>query len=867
MKKGLSLPAILLFYHLSSPLKGQIVDDFSDGDFWNNPRWFGDSIYFQVNAQFQLQSNGPSATDTLTLVTESPYAKGVEWNFWIRLDFSPSTQNYARVYLISDTANLQGPVNGYFVQIGGITGSNDAIDLYRQDGTNLTKIISGIPGHAGKATNTLRIKILRDTTGYWEIYADTLGGVNFLLEGTGVDNTYSQSRYFGVFCQHTSTRANLFYFDEFYIGPPRVDTIPPVIDSLRVIDSLILYIRFNEPMDTNTVKTPTAYSVQPSIGVATHVVIMSSSEALLHFSTPFQNGTTYTLFYNGIQDQSGNVGSGQIQFTYWKPEPASYRDVVINEIFPDPSPPVGLPQKEFIELFNRSQKVIDLGGWKIKDPSTTATLPSYLLKPGEYVILCASSDVPEFLFWGPTLGVSSFPTLNNSGDSLWLLRDDGLLIDFVAYSLSWYKDPNKDDGGWTLELIDPWSDCPRESVWAASISPYGGTPGTQNSLFLTSIDTIAPDFGLVLPISNQMLIVQFSEPIDSSLLMDPANYHILQYQGSFTSQVVSDQEVHFFFSPPLDSNVFYILQIDTVRDCSGNEKTQLQYGFALTYPAEPGDLILNEVLTYPLSGHKRYVEIYNRSDKILNFQGFHLGRGIDTVVQIRKVISSPYYLLPKTILCLTDDTMDVKAVYHPPLHARFLQTEERIPAYDANEDGIWLIAPGFIPIDYFHYLDDYHFPDLKDKRGVSLERICYFCETNVGAHWQSAAATVFYGTPGYTNSQYNEGKQKKDGWFHLEPETFSPDQDGYNDYVLIHYQLPEAGKIQIRVRDRMGRLVKTVTEATLVGTEPGFFKWDGTNENGESVHIGPYFIEIQVNFPQSGKVTQELLPCIVAKRF
>lgn len=861
--KWLYLLGVCFFFSAHS----QIIDDFSDGDFSSNPRWFGDSLYFKVNSQFQLQSNGPSATDTLSLVTQCSYSQGVEWNFWVHLDFSPSTQNYARVYLIADTSNIEGAVNGYFIQIGGVTGSGDAIDLYRQDGTTVTKIVSGQQGHAGKSTNTLRVKVLRDSVGNWEVYADTLGGYDFLLEGTGTDNTYTQSRYFGVFCQHTSTRAQLFYFDDFYIGPPQVDTIPPVVDSLQVIDSVTLRLGFNEAMDTNSVKVVSVYDVQPGIGSPANVWVISTSEVELRFSNPFQNGVTYILTYNGIQDKAGNNGSGQISFTYWRPEPASYRDVVINEIFPDPSPPVGLPQKEFVELFNRSQKTIDLNGWILKDPTRNAVLPSYLLKPGEYVIVCSNADVGDFSLWGPTLGVNSFPSLNNMGDSLWLLRSDSVLIDFVAYSSSWYHDPNKEDGGWTLELIDPWSDCKGETMWHASISPYGGTPGTQNSVYLSYTDTIAPSIQLGLPVSDQLFILQFSEAIDSALLTDLNNYQITNYQGNFSVQLVSPQEVNIWFTPPLDSNEFYVLQIDSVRDCSGNMALNLRYGFALTYPVEPGDLILNEVLFYPLSGHRRYIEIYNRSDKIINLQGFRFGRGVDSLIYTRTIVSSPYYLLPGTILCLTDDTMDVKNVYQPPLYARFLQTEDDLPAYDSNEDGVHLLSANSKTIDYFHYLDDYHFPDLADKRGVALERICYQCETNVPEHWQSAAANVNYGTPGYKNSQYGERKDNEQSQFSVAPEVFSPDQDGIDDYLLIHYKLPKAGKVTIRVRDRIGRLVKIITPGILLGTGPGFFKWDGTNDSGETVPIGPYFIEIQASYPETGESKHLLLPCIVAKRF
>ena len=73
-------------------------------------------------------------------------------------------------------------------------------------------------------------------------------------------------------------------------------------------------------------------------------------------------------------------------------------DIVINEILADPSPVVGLPNCEFIELRNNSKQSINLYKWKIDNGSTTGTIATeFILGPDSLVILCSKSKV-IFLF-------------------------------------------------------------------------------------------------------------------------------------------------------------------------------------------------------------------------------------------------------------------------------------------------------------------------------------------------------------------------------------------------------------------------------------------------------------------------------------
>ena len=123
--------------------KGQIVDNFSDGNFDQNPAWQDNTANYIVNPAGELQLNATIA-GSATLAVSGNIPTNATWDLRFRLGFSPSTSNLLRIYLLSDQPNLV-PSNGYYIEIGE-TGSLDALRLFRQDGSTSTLLGTGDPG-------------------------------------------------------------------------------------------------------------------------------------------------------------------------------------------------------------------------------------------------------------------------------------------------------------------------------------------------------------------------------------------------------------------------------------------------------------------------------------------------------------------------------------------------------------------------------------------------------------------------------------------------------------------------------------------------------------------------------------------------
>jgi len=120
---------------------------------------------------------------------------------------------------------------------------------------------------------------------------------------------------------------------------------------------------------------------------------------------------------------------------------------VIDEIMADPTPQVNLPNNEWIELRNTSKSAINLLGWKLGDAAgESGPMPNLILLPDSFVIVCAGAAVQAMAAFGTTIGVTNFPSLDNTADQLFLESPQGSMIHSVSYTDSWYRNELKKEG-------------------------------------------------------------------------------------------------------------------------------------------------------------------------------------------------------------------------------------------------------------------------------------------------------------------------------------------------------------------------------------------------------------------------------------
>lgn len=871
-KKHIPILALALLPVL--PLAAQITDNFSDGNFTSNPAWQGDAANFIVNTAGELQLNAPAAGNS-SLAVQGDVPDSAVWLFDVRLEFAPSTTNLLRVYLLADQSNLLA-ANGYYLEIGE-NGSADALRLFRQDGAVRVLLATGLSGFVASEPVNIRLKVKRSATGVWTVEARS-GNGPFEPQGTATDATHlpGTGRFFGVYCLYTATRTDKFFFDNLSVLPDVPDTAPPVLlsASANAAGTEVLAL-FDEDLDSLSALEPAHYTIG-GLGnpTATEFAGGGRQQVRLLLQTVLPTGN-YTLQVQQIADTTGNVGGQQTAgFQFVKIEPASEFDILINEIMADPAPSVGLPEVEWLELYNRSNKIINLNTLLISDGGTPRALPNYLLYPDSFAVLTSLAGTAALAPFTPAaLAVVGFPALNNSGDTLSLTDQSGQVLDRVVYFDAWHENATKRAGGWSLERINPDLPCLEQENWRSCQAPSGGTPGRANSVFQNLPDTEKPRLVSAFPLDANTLELVFSEGLDKTAAANLAAYRLDPplALASVVPSPGSRRVVTLVLQEALESGTVYALTAAPVlQDCSGNSAQTTDTIFVgLPEIPEPADLVVNEVLFNPATFGSDFVELHNRSNKIFDLQNFSIANYYDgSSVQ---AIGQRRLMLPGEYLVFSANPADIQQRFTDARPGQILtMTLPGLPDDAGNVTVFWAKNADRVVVDSFTYFDTWHNALLSSaqRAGVSLERIRTDGPTNDPVNWTSAARRPEgTGSPTLPNSQQAGSPQPGSGkLIRLEPARLSPDGDGYEDFLDIQYNLPAAGySATVTIFDSEGIPVRRLVPQQLIGIA-GSLRWDGDMDDGSPARPGIYILFVEVYAP-TGEVQQEKQVFALVRQF
>ncbi|MBI5474016.1 MAG: lamin tail domain-containing protein [Ignavibacteriae bacterium] len=549
--------------------------------------------------------------------------------------------------------------------------------------------------------------------------------------------------------------------------------------------------------------------------------------------------------------------------------------VVVNEIMYAPSG----SEPEWVELFNTRTDSIDLRNWLISDNLVSSkkviTAQSVLIPPLGFVVLTRDSvalveSYPEIP--SRVIGVTSFPSFNNTGDAVVVYDNRSATIDSAAYLPAWGG-----SNGSSLERIDALGPATDSTNWITSTDSLRATPGRKNSQVILdydvrvvrlSSDTITPGTTANIRVDVQNVGRLQSGPFELVLFNDAngdsvgAQPEIVHRQS--VSHALARREsiaVMLLWSQPPSGIHRLIVRAEYGPD----QRTSNNVGFGvLRVGYAERTLVINEVMYAPFSESAEYVELYNASPTDIDLAQWKIrDRLVSGSSNEFKLCSATRMLHPGEYFVLASDS-SLRRTF-PPVDARLCTiVSQSSLSFNNDGDDVVLIDAAGLVIDSVRYAPAWHNPNVIDKSGRSLEKINPLLPSNGARNWTTCALSVG-GTPGHQNSVYTSTMPAQ-ARLVISPNPFSPDGDGREDFTIIQYEVPlTVSMIRARVFDAIGREIRTLVNNEASGSR-GSIVWDGMDDDKQKARVGIYIVLLEAIDDRGGVIETAKGAVVVAAR-
>jgi hypothetical protein len=867
---------ILLAMFMPVMAYGQIIETFETGTAVNwkqgaDGHWKADTTAsisgeFSLHHVFDSPSTGSDCIG-IPLKDLHPDEGLTRWRFLIRHGYDPSSTNNWAAYLMSDAdpASFAGgaALNGFAIGVN-LTGYDDSLRLWKiREGSASTLITCPLNWQ-----NDIGIKkacsicVERTDSGLWTISVYNPDDKLICTVRNSDDEIFNAS-WFVLNYRYSSTRDRLLWLDDVEIdGVFYEDIEPPEIIECRITGIKSLEIVFSEEPSDDTM-LPSNF--QPDDTGNFIISINRKTETIyeLAFSTEFKNKILNRLTISHLCDRIGNCkDNAEISFI---PVRAEAGDVVISEIMADPLPAVNLPGKEYLEIFNRSTFSFDLKNWNFMSGDVDASFPGIILEPGGYLILCSVADTTVFRDYGKSVGLKPFPALSDNGKMVVIADSMGNLIHGLEYSSDWYGNKLKEEGGWSLEIINTDFPFYTKGNWEASSSLKGGTPGSMNSVSRYNQDMSFSGIQNAFPEDSITLNIQLSETITD---MEQKRESITIGNDPVSSVLSIDPLYRRFrirTDKPLVSGQVYELHLSgDVTDFAGNSIIRNSFRFGIPAQAQKGDIVFNELLFNPLPDDPDYIELYNCSDRIIDASRLCLASINESgdTSEINFVSEEQRCFIPGTWYVVTTDRSRIIERYFTSGEENIFELSS-LPSMPDDRGHLLLMTRELELIDEVIYSDEMHFPLLDGTEGISLEKIRPHAASDNSMNWHSASENSGWGTPGAENSVFSKVPQADDQII-FSSGKITPDNDGYEDVLVIDLDPAGLGNVvTVTVFDEGGSYIRRIAENLFAGTRASVI-WDGTSNDGTLVRTGIYVILIEL-FNDKGKTKSWKKVCTVIR--
>ena len=551
------------------------------------------------------------------------------------------------------------------------------------------------------------------------------------------------------------------------------------------------------------------------------------------------NEMSLSLIVENDEDENDNTGLDTLKIRY------PFGTILINEFMSAPNN----DQSEFVELF--AFRNLDMVEWSISDNHfDPVLLNTIFVSSGDFIVVLSDSNMMDILDGNAHLFFPfNFPSLNNSGDGIYLFDHTASVIDSLNYDDEWPLTSER-----STEKIRQSYTSNGSSNWLLADENISMTPGAKNSVLVLDVD------GMIIQDSiTYSPIPPFPDSI-VTILIPIVNAGVESFDGTFSIEM-NDDEIGDGTIPMISMGDTIIIESKIVSSISGLHSISIILDiiddgnyenniatFLLPVRYLFGSVLVNEFFPLPDSTESEFVEIIPQTNvNIYNWTIRDLG-GAKGVLPNLDLSAFTYCLI-------TDDSSFLNII---PDTSILILPGNGLPGLNNSSETIYILDHTESVIDSLQYNENW---SLMDSRSVEKYRITD--TSNEPNNWGISVGEVGK-TPGFQNSLFFSDLPSK-GSVAISPDPFSPDGDGIDDELTITYSLPYLGAaIRWEIIDMAGRVIAKPYYNYQVG-QNGKLKWNGKRDNGKSARIGIYVMKISFQDVASTQSWETVKTVVLAK--
>ncbi len=535
------------------------------------------------------------------------------------------------------------------------------------------------------------------------------------------------------------------------------------------------------------------------------------------------------------------------------------KHIVINEAMYAPI----APEPEWIELYNIDTVAININNWRLSDKITTLKFPNIIFPPNSYILVTKDSNSLKAKYHLSDVRIiqGKLPSYNNDGDQIILSDSVNITIDSFEYNLKWGG-----LGGKSLERFD----AERQSDSAnfiSSIADSGATPGSANSIRRRDHDLAASRIDIISNKANTdtlALVIQnrgriATNHISYKLLRRGSPIPIALGASTNTILPFGYEIIYVDLTAAPRGASSLILIADNIDDEFHRNDTLSQDVYL---PIPEGAVVVNELMVEPVSASCQWVELYNRSNNIINLGGSSISVSqTDTSYQFS--IDS-LTIMPKNyaIVAASPKIFSSYNSLRPSEHI-FVENTSTLHL-QKDRGGVCIKNSNGSLIDSMYFDNSYYSTHLSSITGISLERKHGSSSSTQKNNWGSCVDDLG-ATPLAVNSlSLDSANIHPVMRVSVSPNPFSPDDDHFEDEMTIAIELPSENEevVSIKLYNERGQISRTIAQDHRT-VKIGTFSFDGKDDHEIPLPIGLYTLVVLSN---SGSFQSTRTGIVIAKR-